>query len=99
MVDLTTAGLSVLGFLLALGILLFAAKVAGLFGKSLAGNAWRYFTVASAVLVAISLIALLGALGAIVLPAWWREGSALVFRALLAYAIYHFYKAWTKIAK
>jgi hypothetical protein len=97
--DFTTAGLSVLGFLLASGILLFAAKVAGLFGKSLAGNAWRYFTVASGVLVVISLIALLAALESLVLPAWWREGSALVFRAILAYAVYHFYKAWTKMGK
>lgn len=99
MLDYVTATFSLLGLLLATGIFVFAAKVSGLFGASLAGKAWQYFTIASAVLVAISLVALWGALGLTALPTWWREGSAIVFRAFLAYAVYHFYKAWTKMAK
>lgn len=83
--------------MLAAGMLFFALKVANIFGGSKIGRAWFTFTFSAAVLCVISLVALTGALELITLPVWWREGSAIVFRVTLLYALYRFYKAWTTL--
>jgi hypothetical protein len=99
LVDWSTAALSIVNFLLTAGMLIFAVKLARTFGRSSAGKAWRYFVVATAIGVLVTVIALAAALDSLDLPAWWREGGSIVFRAALAYAIYHFYKAWTKLGQ
>jgi hypothetical protein len=80
--------------LLSVGMLLFAIRVQSLFGRSLAGHAWRFFMVAASIATAVEVIALSVLSGLVVLPLWWREGGSLLFRATLVYAVYHFYKVW-----
>ncbi len=98
MVDLATAVLAVAGFLIAAGMLYFSLRVSGLFGRSMIGRAWLTFTVAAGILCVISLVALAGTFESLVLPLWWREGSALVFRLSLLYALYRFYRAWKTLS-
>ena len=99
MIDWSTSALSIVNFVLTAGMFFFAIKVSQIFGRSSAGKAWRYFVIATAVGIIVEIVALGTALGSLDLPAWWREGGSIAFRALLAYALYHFYKAWTRLGQ
>jgi len=99
LVDWTIATLSVVNFLLTAGALFFAIKASRAFGRSSAGKAWRYFVAAAAISSAIALVALGAALESLHLPTWWREGGSMLFRVALLYAVYYFYKAWTRLGQ
>ncbi len=99
MTDWSTALLSIVNFSLTAGMFFFAIKVSQTFEGSSAGKAWRYFVIAAAVGITVEIVAVGTALGSLVLPAYWREAGSIAFRALLAYALYHFYKAWKRLGQ
>jgi hypothetical protein len=99
LIDWSTASLSIVNFALTAGMFFFAIKVSQTFGRSSIGRAWQYFVIATAVGIIVEIVAFGAALGSLDLPAWWREGGSIAFRAMLAYALYHIYKAWARLGQ
>ncbi len=99
MLDVLTASFGILGIVLSVGMLIFSLRLWRFFLGSKIGSACRGFGVSSVVLTVISVVTVLQAGGVVVLPTWWREGSAFLFRLVLFYALYEVYRAWTNFGK
>jgi hypothetical protein len=99
MVQLDTAAFSLLGLVLALGMMFFSLRLRHMFAGSKIATAWETFAVSCVILAVISSVSTLQAFESLTLPVWWREGSALVFRLALFYAFYKVYLAWVRVGK
>src|SRR5208282_4814165 len=97
MIDTSTVALGIAGAILAFGMLWFSFRVLKLFKGGKVEKAWRGFALSSIILVIISLVAVAQAIESIMLPIWWREGSALIFRLSLVYAMYNVYIIWKNL--
>jgi|SRR3989304_3477623 len=94
MVELGTVGFGIAGAVLGFGMLWFSIRVFDLFKGGSLARAWLGFAVSSGILVVISLAAVAQSFEWLSLPSWWREGSALIFRLSLVYALYIAYRTW-----
>lgn len=97
MSDFSTVVLGIVGAVVAFGMLWFSLRVYRLFKGGKVEKAWRGFAISSIILVIISCIAAAQAIESIALPLWWREGSALIFRLSLLYAMYSVYVVWKRL--
>ncbi len=97
MIDISTVAFAIAGAILGFGMLWFSIRVFKLFKGGTVEKAWRSFALSSIILVVISLVAVAQAMESIMLPIWWREGSALIFRLSLVYAMYNAYITWKNL--
>ena len=99
MIDYATAIWSVLGLVLALGMLFFSLRLSFFFKGGFIVRGWNAFALSSVFLVGISALSTAEAVQFIGLPSWWREGSAFAYRLTLFYAMFEVYRSWRKIGR
>lgn len=99
--DLIFVGLTTIEVVLTVGFVIYCLRLVSFFGpKAKMGRAWIPMFLASLIILATGLVAFMQALQVgLVLPIWWRDFSALIFRGMLFVAVVVMFRSWKNLGK
>ena len=100
MIDPIDAGAAVFNAVVTAGFAVYCWKLVSYYSlRSLMGKAWVHMLIAGIILFTVSAFACAQAFQAMVLPVWFRNVSAAVFRVYLLIAVIVIFQTWKKLDK